>query len=255
MLRPEASPALRPVPRQSLSDAVFHQLREQILSGALPAGAPMPAERVLCEGLGVNRGAVREALRRLEQARLVSVRHGGTSRVLDFRASAGMDLLPDLILDASGAFDTAVVRGIVEMRSALAPDVARLAALRGGAAVADALDAYVAAMDASEGELAALQHEAQSFWSALVDGAGNLAYRLAWNSLRDVYARSWELLRPLLEDELRDRASYAALAAAVRRGDARTAERRARQLVRRGEARLADALDRIEAHAAAEADA
>ena len=85
---------------------------------------------MLCEALGVNRGSVREALRRLQQSRLVSVRHGGTSQVLDYRASAGLDLLADLIVTPAGSFDTAVVRGIIEMRSALAPDIARRAAER-----------------------------------------------------------------------------------------------------------------------------
>src|SRR5258706_14191104 len=113
--------ALTPVRKQSLSDAVFEQLRGQILTGAMAPGSPLPAERVLCEALGVNRGSVREALRRLEQSRLVSVRHGGTSHVLDYRASAGLDLLAELIIAPGGGFDTRVVRAIVEMRSALAP--------------------------------------------------------------------------------------------------------------------------------------
>lgn len=56
---------LKPVRKQSLSDAVFTQLRDQIVSGALAPGEPLPAERLLCEALGVNRGSVREALRRL----------------------------------------------------------------------------------------------------------------------------------------------------------------------------------------------
>jgi DNA-binding FadR family transcriptional regulator len=236
------------VRRRSLSDAVFAQLRDQIVSGAMPAGSPLPAERVLCEVLGVNRGAVREALRRLQQARLVSVHHGGTSRVLDYRASAGMDLLADLILGESGHLDTRVVRGIVEMRSALAPDVARLAALRAGAETLDAVDGVVAAMREARGDLEALQRLSQDFWAHLVEGADNLAYRLAFNTLREVYERSWELLRPLLADELEDLASYAALAAALRRRDARSAERRARSLIRRGEARIAETLDRIDAH-------
>ncbi|MBY0274311.1 GntR family transcriptional regulator, partial [Candidatus Binatia bacterium] len=176
---------LKPVRRQSVSDAVFDQLREQIVSGTMRAGEPLPAERALCETLGVNRGAVREALKRLAQARLVAVQHGGASRVLDFRASAGLELLPDLLLTDAGGFDPVVVRSVVEMRSALAPDIARLAALRGGRRVADALDAVVARMDAAAGDLPALQTVAVQFWSTLVDATGNVAYRLAYNSLRD----------------------------------------------------------------------
>ena len=233
---------LKPIRRQSLSDAVFDQLREQIVSGAMQAGEPLPAERALCEALGVNRGAVREALKRLAQARLVAVQHGGASRVLDYRASAGLELLPDLLLTDGGAFDPVVVRSVIEMRSALAPDIARLAALRGDGAVADALDAIVERMDAAVGDLPTLQTLAMRFWSALVDATENVAYRLAYNSLRETYEKCMDLLTGVLADELADRGGYAAIAASVRRGDGAAAEHLARELTRRGERGLLDAL-------------
>ncbi len=166
--------------------------------------------------------------------------------MLDYRASAGLDLLPDLILDGSGMPDTKAIRGIVEMRSAIAPDVARLAALRGAEAVAPQLDEAVAAMKDAGDDLPALQEASQEFWTHLVIGADNIAYRLAWNTMREIYDRAWDLLRPLLAEELRDLASYRAVAAAVRRGDEGIAERRARKLVRLGEAGIAKALARID---------
>jgi DNA-binding FadR family transcriptional regulator len=229
---------LRPVRKQSLSDAVFDQLREQIVSGEMKAGAALPGERALCEALDVNRGALREALKRLAQARLVSVQHGGVSRVLDYRSSAGLELLPDLLLTEAGGFDPAVVRSVVEMRSALAPDIARLAAARGGAEVAATLDAVVERMDGAHDDLRGLQALAMEFWSALVDGTANVAYRLAYNSLRQTYERCMDVLTGILADELGDRRSYRAIAAAVRAGDAKAAERLARTLTRRGEERL-----------------
>ena len=103
----------------------------------------MPAGRISCP-------SVREALKRLQQSRLVSVRHGGTSHVLDYRDSAGLDLLAELIVTPVGRFDTQVVRGIIEMRSALAPDIARLAAERVKPAQSEALERCVAAMERQE---------------------------------------------------------------------------------------------------------
>lgn len=240
---------LRLVRRQSLSDAVFEQLRDRIVGGEMAPGSPLPAERVLCEVLGVNRGAVREALRRLEQARLVSTHHGATSRVLDYRESAGMDLLADLVLSPSGHVDTRIVSGIVEMRSALAPDVARLAATRAGPELPDALARIVGAMEDARGDLPELQRLSLEFWSELVRGCGNLAYRLAFNTLRETYERARDLLRPLLADELRGTGSYASLCEAVRIRDERAAEGHAREIVRRGERRIAEALERIDARA------
>jgi len=242
-----AAPSLRPVRRQSLSDAVFEQLRDQIVRGERVPGSALPAERALCAALGVNRGAVREALRRLEQARLVAVRQGGISRVLDYRESAGLELLGALLVDAEGRFDPRVVRGILEMRSALGPDVARLAALRGGADCADALALRVDALRAAAGDLAALQDAASAFWAQLVEGADNVAYRLAYNAMNETYDRCRELLARALAPELGDVAAYAAIAGAVRRGDGAEAEALARALLRRGEAGVLSALERARA--------
>lgn len=240
---------LEPVARQSLSDAVFAQLRDRIVSGALAPGSALPAERILCKELGVARGAVREALRRLEQARLISVRHGGTSHVLDFRTSAGMDLLLDLGLTRAGEVDTRVMRGIVEMRSALAPDVARLAARRRAAAVPDALREIVTRMKEASGDLLQLQRLSQEFWTQLVSASDNLAYQLAFNTLREIYERSWELLRPVLADELTDLKSYRALVRAIERGDASAAEKTARSIVHLGEQGITKVLDRLDGRA------
>jgi DNA-binding FadR family transcriptional regulator len=233
------------VHRRSLSDAVFEQLRDQILRGERAPGSALPPERVLCEALGVNRGAVREALRRLEQARLVAVRQGGSSRVLDFRSSGGLELLGSLVVDAEGRFVPDVVRAILEMRSALGPDVARLAALRAGAACAARLDLEVRAMGRAEGDLARLQELASRFWDHLVEGADNVAYRLALNALNETYDRCRILLVRVLEPELADPAAYRAIAAAVRAGDGEAAARRARVLLGRGETGVLEALRRV----------
>jgi DNA-binding FadR family transcriptional regulator len=238
--------ALRPVRKQSLSDAVFEQLRDQIVSGAMVPGSPLPAERELCEALGVNRGSVREALKRLQQSRLVSVRHGGTSHVLDYRASAGLDLLAELIVGPAGRFDTRIVRGIVEMRSALAPDIARLAAERADAAQCAALERTADSMRARAGDLPALQDLAADFWSHLVDASGNIAYRLAYNSMRATYDQCRELFTQVLAEEIADVARYRAIVTAVRRRDAVRAEKVARELIQRGERGIKAALRHLE---------
>jgi GntR family transcriptional repressor for pyruvate dehydrogenase complex len=236
---------LKPVRKQSLSDAVFTQLRDQIVNGELAPGEALPAERVLCEALGVNRGSVREGLRRLQQSRLVSIRHGGTSQVLDYRATGGLDLLADLILPAGGAIDAGVVRGIIEMRSALAPDIARRAAERRSDAHLERLDATVTQMRDAGDDLAALQELAVAFWSELVDASDNLAYRLAYNSLRATYDQCRALFTQVLADEIGDVAGYAAIAAAVRTGNGEGAARRARTLIERGERGVKKVLDHL----------
>src|SRR5690606_35075453 len=121
---------LEPVSRSSLSDAVFDQISQQILSRRVEPGAALPPERELAKALGVNRGAIREGLKRLAQAGLIEQRHGGVTTVLDYRRHAGLDLLTRLLVTPDGEPDRHVARSIMEMRAALGPDVARLCAMR-----------------------------------------------------------------------------------------------------------------------------
>lgn len=239
------TPTLTPVRRQALSDAVFEQLRSRIVRGEFEAGSSLPSERALCEALGVNRSSVREALRRLEQARLVSVRHGGTSRVLDYRENAGLDLLAALLVTDDGEVDREVVRGVLEMRSAIAADAARLAAERKQPEAAERLAAIGARMGAAVDDIAKLQNLAIEYWSEIIRASGNIAYQLAYNSLRETYDLCREVLANALADELCDSESYVAIADAVAVGNAAQAEACARSLVRRGEINIKLALESI----------
>jgi len=235
-----------PVHKQSLSDAVFEQLRDKIVSGEMEAGAKLPSERVLCEMLGVNRGAVREALKRLEQARLVSIQHGGATRILEWQNSAGLDLMTSMLFASDGQVHYAAARSVVEMRSAIAPDIARLAAARGGERAADALDLLAAQMRGAGGDLAQVQTLALAYWGQLAAASGNLAYRLVYNTLRESYQKFQGLLTHVLAEEYRDAEAYADIADAVREGDSARAEQIARQLIRTGEQAILNILSALE---------
>ena len=91
---------LQPVTRRSVPDEVFDQVLAEVVDGEIEAGEALPSERRLAEVLGVSRPAVREALQRMAQTRLVEVRQGGATTVRDFKRSAGLDLLPRLLVRA-----------------------------------------------------------------------------------------------------------------------------------------------------------
>jgi len=244
---------LTPVARKSLSDAVYEQLRDAIVAGELAPGSALPSERALCETLGVNRGALREALKRLAESSLVQLRHGGATRVLDFREHGGLGLLPSLLLTSEGAVRPRAARSIVEMRGALAPDIARRAAERAGPDTIATLRALLASMAAAGEHPGELQRLALKLWGALVDGSDNLAYRLSYNTLRDAYEVFMHLLTDLMATEFADGAGYLALVDAVEAGDGDAAELAARAILGRGTARLSelfDAMERLDAETA-----
>ena len=217
------------------SDAVHADLRDAILSGSLAPGDAVPSERELSERLGVNRHAVREAVKRLQQARLVQVSQGGATRVLDWRETGGLDLLLDVALARDGKVDAATLRAIGEMRACIGSDAARLCALRAPAKVRRDI-AELAETVAEE-----LTEEAnERLWDAIVDGCGNLAYRLSLNTL---LAGMVQL--PHFAAELRpapaDAPPLAALATALREGDGDGAAAAARPQLERPLAALARA--------------
>lgn len=222
------------IPRESLADRVYRQIGETILRGDLRSGDKLPAERVLAEKLGVNRGALREGLKRLQQADLVQVRHGGATEVRNWREHAGLEMLPLLVVSGSGEINRGAIRGIMSLRTQLAPGVARAAALHASPEQTDSLGALCvqlrAATHAEERQILA-----HAFWTELVRSSGNLGYQLAFNSLRRTYERVWPVLTRTLDPEFRDVDSLDGIVKALRTGDANSAAAHARQHVEIGE--------------------
>lgn len=234
----------RPVARRSLGDQVFDQLTDQILRGDLAPGEALPPERALVEVLGVNRQAVREALKRLEQAGLVDVLHGGGTTVTDWRRRAGLDLLPRLLVSADGTIDPGVVRSVMELRALIGPDVAARCAERAVPSVTGALTEVARAYDEATGDaplddLAALDTR---LWQTMVDGADNIAYRLAYNALRSEYVAVESVLRSVLAEELRALDLRRRVLAAVLAGDSATARAAATDLLAIGTAAVTGAV-------------
>jgi len=245
---------LKPIARKSLSDAVFEQLSQEIVHGRMRPGAPLPSERALCDMLRVNRGAVREALKRLSQLGLIAIQHGGGTRVLDFKQTANLDLLTRLLFRSDGTIDLRVARSAMEMRAAMGPEIARLAALRRTGEQAAELEELVGLMEQRRGELHALQALALQFWDLLVLASDNIAYQLVFNSLRHTYEGLREALVEVMGEELRDDAAYRGIADAVRRGDDPRAAQVARGLMEHGSRGVFQLLAAIEESSGEEDD-
>ena len=208
---------MAPSPRIPLSASIFVRIRDGILGGCPAAGEPLPSERALAEELGCNRHAVREAVKRLQQAGLVAVSHGGATRVLDWRVSGGLDLLAQLPFTAGAAPDPALLRSVLELRLCVGADAARRCAERAPAPVVDALRAALDTQRAADPDNAPLLYA--QLWDHVIDGAGNIAYRLAYNSLLAGLDPDDELSRALFGAEARDIEAVRELVAAIAAGD------------------------------------
>jgi GntR family transcriptional repressor for pyruvate dehydrogenase complex len=226
---------VEPVSRTSLSDAVFRELRARILGGQLAPDASLPAERELCAAFGVNRNALREALKRLEQLGLVQIRQGGATRVVDFREEGGLELLPAFLVGPDVNLRRRAVRGLFELRSVIGPDVARRAAERRTREDADALDTLVARMaKPSERHPSQLQRLSMTLWERLARASDNLAYQCTYNSMRKAWGPVQDAAAVAIMDEIGDQARYQKLAKAVREQQPERAGKVARELLDAG---------------------
>ncbi|MEV4156521.1 GntR family transcriptional regulator [Nocardia salmonicida] len=242
--------AWTPVVKRSVSGDVFEQIAAEVLGGELAAGSTLPSERQLAEALGVSRPAVREALQRLAAAGLVAVRQGEATTVLDYRRSAGLEVLPRLLLRGN-SIDTAVARSILEARLHNGPKIAELAAARvrsrgttdprvGGelAVLRDSVDSLVAESDPLTQQLIALE-----FWDHILDLADSIAFRLMYSMLRAAYEPALAALAPIMSAEVGNADAYRDLAAAIAAGEPERAADSARALLEPATTALIHALD------------
>jgi GntR family transcriptional repressor for pyruvate dehydrogenase complex len=220
------------VERASLPEQVFRQLVGAVLDGRYAPGDRLPPQRTLARDLGVNMASLREGIKRLEQLRLVEVKHGDAMRVQDWRVSSGLDVLAYMV-----TVDPALTGALFEARRLLLREAARLAAARAtadhGRALAELADAFAAAPDDATAQMIDL-----AFMGTVIDGAGNLVFALILNSIRELYLGHLERFRPIVtgRDELSP--LYRRAARAIAAGDAGRAAGAVEKLAAAQEARM-----------------
>ena len=180
----------------------------------------------------MNRQVIREALKRLEQLKLVRIAHGGTTRVLDFRRHARLDLLALMAEHATGAGEISRYQlAVLEMRAAIGIDIVRLCTLRADRQLRVDLVDLATAMRAAPDSEALFALEVR-FWERLLDGAANIAYRLAVNTLVEGAYVMGEEAKAWFVNEIRASDYRMPIALAVAAGDADKAEAIARATLR-----------------------
>ena len=141
--------------------ALADHLREQILSGHIPEGAPLPNERDLGGSAGLSRGSVREALRVLEVEGLVWTKPGRNGGSI-IRRPESKDVSRSLGTFVRGQqipFDA-----VLEAREALEPALA-----------------YLAALHRTDADIAAIAEAAHDLVDAGDDNARFVAANTRWH--------------------------------------------------------------------------
>jgi DNA-binding FadR family transcriptional regulator len=228
------------VQRSLVSDQVFRILCEDILAGRYAPGEKLPTQRRLAADFGVNMASVREAVKRLEQLRLVEVRHGDAMRVRDWRVHGGLDVIAHVLFRAGG-LERETLASLMEARRLMLAEAARLAAERRSGEQAGRIG-KLAERIAGAPDSEAAQLLDWAFFAELVEAAGNVVFVLVMNSIRQLYFERAELFRALVARPAELAPLYRRAARAVEAGDGGRAAGAVRRIAYEQEQRLAEAL-------------
>ena len=174
----------------SLADAIFEDLRKKILSDHWKAGDKLPPERDLAIEYETNRNTLREAIRKLEQSRLINVRHGSGVRVEDYRKRARIDLLGPFLEYASNNNERLeMLKDLLITRASVLEMMMRVATERAETVDLDRLRALTDQQQAlfEDGNQAKLARGDLRWHQAIVDATHSLTTRWTANTFLEVY--------------------------------------------------------------------
>ncbi len=214
------APKFQPVRRTRVYEAVATQIQKQIADGVLRPGDRLPAERDLAEAFGVSRASVRDAIRVLELAGLVVPRQGEGTVVRELTLDSIASPLASVLLQRKD-----LLADLLDARRIIEPALAHRVAEK-------ATDDDIRAMEEILGRQSAKVREGR----LAVDEDTAFHYRLATAARNQVILKVMDVLMDLLREgrartlqvagrPQRSLEGHRRILAAVRRRDARAAQR------------------------------
>ena len=169
--------------RPQVAQAVAERIERLILDGVLKAGQPLPSERRLTEKLKVSRSALREGLHLLRARQIIHTEQGRGSFVARM---SQIDAGPLVHLFHS---QPRTLYDLLEVRSLLEGESARLAAIRGTEAdfimIRRRYEAMMAAHDTGA-DVATHAHHDHAFHLAICEASHNAVLVHTLQSLTDL---------------------------------------------------------------------
>jgi GntR family transcriptional regulator, transcriptional repressor for pyruvate dehydrogenase complex len=221
----EGTVTFTPAQTRRAFDDIIDQVRDQLKSGDLRPGQKLPSERDFAVQLGVSRNTVREAIRMLEIAGLVTLKKGATGGA--FIASSNEESLAQGLRDGLSLANFSIA-DLMESRIALETFIARRAAEEAKDEEIDELEALVekAKDHAMEGNWPARLKAHVEFEEKLVAAARNPILALLIKPVLDLTTKVSLRIGPTVADVIWEVRS--SLLDALRRRDPDAAEKTVR---------------------------
>ena len=156
------------VNREVLSEQVVEQLQELVVARQLHSGDRLPGERELCQQFGVSRTVIRQATTILAQRGILNVEPGrGTFVSLPDQAHIA------LAIELYARARNIAQKSVVQVRRALEPEIAAVAAEHVRPEQIERLERYVAIMDDNLHDTNAYIAADQEYHATLAEATGN----------------------------------------------------------------------------------
>ncbi len=201
-----------------LHEQIREQLLEQIQTGILKEGVPLPPERMLAEQLGASRHTVRQALSSLEALGLIEIRHGSGIYPTKVAPDDAVIRVAESMFDREGS-----AVNVIEARRGIEPYAARLAAERRTDEDLLALERITSPIG-GEGDMAA-GIERSSFHLAIAKATGNPVYHSVMRTLVTGPRRAEAYLEVIPSARQVWESEHMKIFMAIRDGDGAAAER------------------------------
>lgn len=176
--------ALSPIKKESISEQVFEQMKQQILDREWTPGEKLPSEAELGNIFGVSRVTIRQALQKLAVLGLVETRFGEGSFIKEADLGQQMKtaLLPGVYLLPRNTAE------VLEFRCAIEVETAGLSARRATARDVERLKELLAVqMDAANRTPRSFAEADMEFHMTIARSTGNAliiaTYELLWDVL------------------------------------------------------------------------
>ncbi len=185
---------LAPVEKMKAPEQIAEMLLKYILNGGVSPGEKLPPERTLATQLNVTRATLREALKKLEQLKLIVIHQGKGIIVEDFH-KASIDLIFSLLV-INGQIDLKILENILEARELFGTDVARCAARRADQKDIEQMKILMEKLvtTTEPGKLQQLDFE---FFRQLALASKNMVYILLMNTIKTIHDKHLDLFLPL----------------------------------------------------------
>lgn len=176
-----------PVKRISVSEQIFDQLKEKIISGELQPGEKLPSENEMCKLYGVSRTTIRQALANLSSLELIETKFGEGSFVKQTNIGDVMNPLlkvPRLTKES--------ILEVIEFRQIIEPPVAKLACKKATDADVKLLRKLYQKMVDFQDDLTLFTQYDREFHLAIANISGNTHIIRVFDIISDVLFRAFD---------------------------------------------------------------